>query len=489
MKAMFIRKFETKNFFIGSFDFFESLTKNIIMENSKLTEDKVQQILYNMPNAYRGAITDKKYNYLGYIGIYNYDPIFKRASIRLETISNLSLDEKHEIIDEYRDWLKNSINIFNILEIKYVSKDEYYILKNDKKVNLELKCSSEFLVKGVNESVKYSIQMHHKIPNLKFPFTIRYNDINIGIIGLTNVLWANERANMNIIFVNKCQKINKNIIANVIEEYLKFIHKIGIYNITFSIQSDDKFMLEIIKNTKFNYYAQIPFGTYDEKNIKSNLLFEHIPESIKIKNNIPRVENMTKSSYLFKSKDNMNLVLKVDNIYRLVSPKAFKTENINKDKIIFSHIRAVQDRKEFAIPLGEDKYILQYGNEDYGFKRTVMNYSYVLLDNDNNYCGYVNILRANCFNAEIEIGIIPTLQRKGIGTKVINKFYDELFSVGFLSVTSIVFEFNIASIKLHDRVSKCYGKRTKSYYINGKLWDMYYYTKINDKLREKYLNF
>ena len=198
---------------------------------------------------------------------------------------------------------------------------------------------------------------------------------------------------------------------------------------------------------------------------------------------------MTKSSYLFKSKDNMNLVLKVDNIYRLVSPKAFKTENINKDKIIFSHIRAVQDRKEFAIPLGEDKYILQYGNEDYGFKRTVMNYSYVLLDNDNNYCGYVNILRANCFNAEIEIGIIPTLQRKGIGTKVINKFYDELFSVGFLSVTSIVFEFNIASIKLHDRVSKCYGKRTKSYYINGKLWDMYYYTKINDKLREKYLNF
>ena len=69
----------------------------------------------------------------------------------------------------------------------------------------------------------------------------------------------------------------------------------------------------------------------------------------------------------------------------------------------------MKNREEFAIPLGEDKYI--------------MNYSYILLDNFNNYCGYVSILRANCFNAEIEIGIVPSLQRRGIGTKVISKFY------------------------------------------------------------------
>ena len=180
----------------------------------------------------------------------------------------------------------------------------------------------------------------------------------------------------------------------------------------------------------------------------------------------------------------MDLILNIDNKYRLVSPKAFEKEHINKEDIIDSHVKAMKNREKFTIPLGEDKYIMQYGNKDYGFIKTVMNYSYILLDNFNNYCGYVSILRANCFNAEIEIGIVPSLQRRGIGTKVISKFYNELFAVGFLSVTSIVFEFNEASIKLHNKVSKCYGKREKSYYIKGRLWDMYYYTKINDKLEK-----
>lgn len=479
---IFIKKFETKNFFIGSFDTFEDVTKDLIMKNSKLTEDEVQEILYSMPNSYRASITDKMYNYLGYIGIYKYDPIFKRAGIRFETIDNFNVYEKHEIINQYRAWLKSSINICNISEIKYVSKDEDYVLKDDTKFNLEIKCNNRFIVKGINKVIINNIAKGYKISTLKFPFTISYNGFNIGIIGLTNILWANERANLNIFFTNECKKMDIKVIAKAIEEYAEYIHKLGIYNITLSVASDDKFMFEILKNTKFNYYAQIPFGTYDENNIKANLLFEHILEDIEVKNDIPKIDNMPKNLYLFKCKDNMDLVLKLDNKYRLVSPKAFKSENIDKEKIIYSHIKAMQNRKEFAIPLGEDKYILQYGNEEYGLKKSVMNYSYVLLDNSNNYCGYVNILRANCFNAEIEMGIIPNLQRKGIGTEMINKFYEELFSVGFLSVTSIVFEFNVASIKLHDKVSKCYGKRTKAYYINGKLWDMYYYTKINDKL-------
>ena len=128
MKTMFIEKLKTKNFFIGSFDCFEEQTKNLIVENSKLTEDKVKDILYSMPNIYRASITDKNYNYLGYIGIYDYDPIFKKASIRFETINSFSVDEKHEIINEYRKWLEESINIYNTLEQKIIKllKDEIY---------------------------------------------------------------------------------------------------------------------------------------------------------------------------------------------------------------------------------------------------------------------------------------------------------------------------------------------------------------------------
>ena len=45
MKTMFIEKLKTKSFFIGSFDCFEEQTKTLIIKNSKLTEDKVKDIL------------------------------------------------------------------------------------------------------------------------------------------------------------------------------------------------------------------------------------------------------------------------------------------------------------------------------------------------------------------------------------------------------------------------------------------------------------
>ncbi len=114
--------------------------------------------------------------------------------------------------------------------------------------------------------------------------------------------------------------------------------------------------------------------------------------------------------------------------------------------------------------------------------KAFMNYSYIVLDDCNNYAGYINVLRtnANGKNIEVEIGIDPTLQHKGLGTMVINTFYDELFSIGAASVTSSVFEFNNPSIKLHEKVAELSGIRLESYYVNGKLWDMNIYSKVNN---------
>ena len=147
----------------------------------------------------------------------------------------------------------------------------------------------------------------------------------------------------------------------------------------------------------------------------------------------------------------------------------------------------MQNRNNFSIPLGEDKYILQKGNEKYGVYKAMMNYNYIILDKNNNYSGYINILRnnANSKNAEIEIGIVPSLQHKGMGTRVITQFYNELFSVGYASVTSTVFEFNKPSLKLHEKVAELNGIRLESYYINGKLWDMHTYSKTNPLVKVK----
>lgn len=151
-----------------------------------------------------------------------------------------------------------------------------------------------------------------------------------------------------------------------------------------------------------------------------------------------------------------------------------------------SHIKAMQNRENFTIPLGEYKYFLQRGNSNYGLYKSLINYSYIILNENDDYSGYINILRnnANGKNAEIEIGIDPKLQHHGLGTIVINRFYDELFSIGYASVTSVVFAFNKPSLKLHDKVAELNGIRLEAYYINGKLWNMNYYSKINTSIEK-----
>ena len=165
----------------------------------------------------------------------------------------------------------------------------------------------------------------------------------------------------------------------------------------------------------------------------------------------------------------------------------FNEIGININDIIDGHINALKNRYNFSIPLGEDKYIFQKGNGLYGISKDVLNYTYILLDKNNNYSGYINVLRnnANKNNAEIEIGIKPGLQSKGLGKRVLTEFYDQLFSIGYASVTSAVFSFNEPSLKLHEKVAKLDGIRIESYYINGKLWDMSFYSKINDLSEKK----
>ena len=87
-------------------------------------------------------------------------------------------------------------------------------------------------------------------------------------------------------------------------------------------------------------------------------------------------------------------------------------------------------------------------------------------------------------DVEVEIGIDPKIQHRGLGAVVINRFYDELFSTGVASVTSSVFEFNNPSMRLHEKVAELNGIRLESYYINGKLWDMNIYSKTNSIIGE-----
>ena len=483
----FITKFETNNFKIGSFDAYQNISKELIKTNDSLTDEEVEQVLKSLPTTYRAAITDKNDNYIGYISLYNYNGQKESASIRLETKNTLSDKDKNEIMNIYKEWLFNNLNFKNIEEEIYISKEEKNIEKNELTFNTNIIISSKLLKQGITDETLEYFSNDYNIPKLQMPFSIMSSDKVIGIVGLSNVIWSNRRANLNIYLdKNLGSDITNELSGYIIDEYINYVHSSNIHNITMSVNGSNHDMIKLLNETNMNYYGNIPYGAIKGENIESNLMFQHIP-NMKKNNGIIIPDNKSISlDTLNTDKKELSEKIILDNGYKMISPKILDKENIDYNNILNSHIKAMQNRDNFTIPLGEDKYILQKGNENYGITKAFNNYSYIILDENNNYSGYINIFRSNANgkNIEIEVGINPSIQRKGLGTIVVNRFYDELFSIGVATVTSAVFEFNNPSIKLHEKVAQLNGIRLESYYVNGQLWNMNFYSKVNNTIEE-----
>ena len=481
----FIPKLQTEKYLIGSFDSFIDLSKKIIKDNSNLDDDRAAAILKSMPTNLRAAITDMNGNYIGYIGLFDIHAQDETASIRFEVMEELTEESQEEILAEYKKYLKESLNIKEIHEFIYKSKTETNHQKKEIIPSTNIVIPKSLLKPGIKPDILERYQEDYQMPKLQLPYSIMSHDKVIGIIGLSNVLWSNKRANLNI-YIDK--RLGSDIINELasflIDDYIQFAHRSNIHNVMTSINGSDKDMLELINNTSMNYFGKIPYGKINGENLESNMMFQHLP-NMKKENGIILPDNkIVTLSSLERDRKNLNDEIDLGNGYRLIRPNALEKSNIDSNKIIDGHIKAMQEREGFTIPLGEDKYFLQKGNGNYGISKAVMNYSYIIIDEKNNYAGYINILRENAGgkNAEIEIGIAPKLQHRGLGTSVINKFYDELFSIGYASVTSAVFEFNNPSLKLHEKVAELNGIRLESYYINGKLWDMNFYSKVNSSI-------
>lgn len=491
MNKGFITKLETEKYLIGSFDSYLDMTKILIQHNSNLSEEEVDVILKSMPTIYRAAIINKNEEYIGYIGLFNVNAESNISSIRFEVNNNLNQSDKDEILEEFKRYLLESLNITSIEEVIYKTKDSIEIKKNEIVPKSNIIIPSKLLIPGISEKTLEKFSKDYSVPKLQLPFTIKSSDRVIGIIGLSNLIWSNKRANLNIFLdKNLGNEIVNELSGYIIDEYIDYVHKSNIHNITLSVNSSNKDMINILNDTNMNYYGQIPFGAINKEYIEANLMFQHIP-NMKKQNEIIIPENKPISlSVLNTQKKELSKKINLGNGFKLLSPQSFEKEDIDLNEILESHIKAMQNREKFTIPLGEDKYILQKGNGNYGISKAIMNYSYIILNEHNHYSGYINILRSNANgkNAEIEIGIDPKLQHKGLGTIVINRFYDELFSVGYASVTSAIFEFNNPSLKLHEKVAELNGIRLDAYYINGKLWNMSFYSKTSNLIKEEINN-
>ncbi len=318
---------------------------------------------------------------------------------------------------------------------------------------------------------------YNKVQQLFDPYTIKYGKTSVAIIGLDNLSWVNRRADLKIYLSKDVDEdFIKYFMPMNIEKYINYVHENNVYSICACVSESYKLLLDILIDSCMNFIGSIPYSCVYDNKIESGILFEHYPNmrknySITIpKNESISLENSEKIS-------NIDEILYLKNGYRAIPSKMLEVVDVDLNDWVKTHIEALQNREEFSIPLGEDKYIIQEGNGNYGISRAIQNFSYILIDNNFKYLGYCNILETSGRNARIDIGIIPKCQGLGLGSMLFEAFYNELFEKGYMSVTSYVFEFNDKSNKMHKKLAQYNGTRKYSYYINGKLCDMNIYTK------------
>lgn len=434
------------------------------------------------PTAHRAAIVDKKSeSYVGFISPYNTDNEHQVTSLFMGLKKKLTEEEINEIKDEYLSFLYNDLSLQNIKDEIIINAGEIREIHNYIKIK-DKKTSLSNLKADVPEDVLQGFKdMGYNIPKLTFPFRLEDNGKTIGIIGVSNLLWANRRANLQVFFDKNLDDIMVSSIAPYyINQYLKYLEDSNLYNISYSVSGSDESMLNVVDNSDFNLYASIPYASDYDGKTETSYLFQHYPDMEKENIVLPDNEIIEEPFIKEPLKD----VIDLDNGYMAISTKAFEKYNVNINAFVKDHIKSMQNREHFTIPLGEDKYMIQEGNGNYGISKALQNYAYIIVDQNQNYSGFIGIVRENGRNAELEIGIKPGLQGQGLGTSMVTKFYDELIDKGYKSITAAVFDFNEPSKRLFQKVATFSGKRVGAYYINGKLWDMNYFFKKEENIQK-----
>lgn len=461
----FIPKLELERFYIGSFDVYEKEAKQIAyayVGNHSKKYDSVDELFASLPTAYRGSIVEKRTNeYLGFISAMDIDEQKSYASIIIGLANKQKRIDIFDIIDGYIDFLEQDLGIANITKIVTI---------NDEKMKVGY---NSVIYRDPGLTSLYLFEDTEKT-NLKFPVKVIFRNYLIARIGLESLLWSNKRATMKIELDESANdELAEQILPTAINHYLTYLHDNNLCNINTEIPANNKVVLDSVLKSDMNLYGYLPYGAEYNGYLETSYLFEHYPNMEKVNLNcLPRNKRIKVDDL---EPINLTKSIKIDDEYTAISPKAFKEYSISLEKMVKGHIKALQNRDTFSIPLDQDKYFIQEGNGNYGISKLVSNFTYVLVNNNLEYCGYVNILRQQSRHAVIEIAIKPSLQNKGIGTKLLDKFIRELLSDGYYGVSSYVFEFNKGSNKIHQKLTKFCGKRSKAYYINGKFWDMNLY--------------
>lgn len=475
MDNNFIEKLSTFDYEIGSLNVFYGDIVNLISRKQNVTFIKAKSILNDLKLNSRAAIVEKDTNKLvGYIGIKNIDIYKSKIQIEKDFFFDIDEEKKEEIEKVYCHWVKQN----------YGNKEFADSISLD--INIG-KITHSNLFPGISIGNSITIKKWNgHLSNLFYPCSIiSDNKEFIGAIGLSDYSANSRKGTLNVIVdPSMPDSIKIKFIPEIINSYLDYAHSLNIHNITFALSASDQLGMEILKNTKMHLFAEVPLSFYDRSTnvMESKLLYQHVP-GIKLHDIEVTGLKLTGSIDVFPFRKNK---VHLFNGFKLLNPDLLMLCDIDINYIVDSHINALKDRFNFAIPIGEDNYIYNRGNENEGIYKKVLEFDYVILDSKNNYCGFIKDMKKapESRTAEIAIGIVPKYQGIGLGKDALENYYDQLFSQGYVSISSIVYDFNEKSKRLHDKLAQFNGVRIESNMAFGRLYDSNYYTAINPKVKE-----
>ena len=461
-------------------------------------------VLDSMDYDYRGSIVDKDNNYIGFISLYGVKPFSQSAGIRIGLYKPLDDKDLCDIIRVFSSWAKDSINIQKIRKVQFVTPDSINTYSSSK--------LSDDIVSGLVGSIAQldanekdvrnsyptiitpsktlivPVKLPDKLNSLAdlfliddpreicLPHTICVNDKDIALLGLKNVTSYNRRADLELWSL---PEFSPKTIAAGINEYTRFVQKRGLFNIECDVANSEEDKLIALVDSNYDRCGSIKYGRYNGICAESLHVFQNypgMPHTSKL--NLSDIIDCQKyySDREF-NKYLMSDILTLDNGYTLYSPEHLLYEGYDINKILNGHVKATLNWDNFSIPLGcYAKRIFEWGKiGEYGLACDFMDYTYILLDYQKNYSGFINICYNSGKNVEIELGIVPEKQGQHIGYFVLEAFYRELFRQGCLSVTYNVFEFNEKSQRLQQKFTSKEGTRNYDSYAYGRLWNSDFY--------------
>ena len=153
MKKDFMIKLKTENYLIGSYDVYQDESKELISNNPNWMDENTEDIVKAMPTVSRATVLDSNGNYIGYIGLYNVDAKNNSASLRFEVKEILKEENKEEIVNEFKQYCEDSLNITQIKEYIYKTNDEIDIEKNKIEICNNIIVPNKMLEPGISDEV------------------------------------------------------------------------------------------------------------------------------------------------------------------------------------------------------------------------------------------------------------------------------------------------------------------------------------------------